>query len=218
MSDKEKTTALEDRSAEGERLYSPSAARNRDVIRDTFLKTLPEKADILEIGSGTGEHGVHIASAAPTIMWHASDPDEKARASIAAWIDQTGLSNMTGPYNLDVISDWWDQIPGPFDAVVSINMIHIAPFEATRGLFAGAAKVLSPKGLLILYGPFSRNGIHNADSNAAFDASLKSRDPRWGVRDIEQNIAPLAQENAFALGEVVEMPANNLTVVFVKQR
>lgn len=217
MTDGPKPTALEDRSADGVKLFSPSTARNRDVIRDVFLKHLPTDARVLEVGSGTGEHGVHIACAAPGISWRAGDPDGAARASIAAWIDSSRLDNLSGPHDLDVSSTWWEAEPGPFEAVVSINMVHIAPFEAAQGLFAGAGQVLVPGGQLILYGPFARAGVHSAPSNEAFDASLKARDPRWGVRDLEHDIAPLAQEHSLALKEVVEMPANNLTVIFVRK-
>lgn len=210
-------TALEDRSHDSARLYSPSAARNRDAIRGVFLKTMPAKGGILEIGGGTGEHAVHLAAALPDIVWRTGDPEETARASIAAWIAEAGLTNLLGPHAINVCEkDWGVEDDAPFDGLVSINMIHIAPFDAARGLFSGAKRLLRPGGKLFLYGPFSRNGAHTAPSNEAFDASLKARDPRWGVRDLEQEIAPLAQENALTLEHVVEMPANNFSVVFRK--
>ncbi len=218
MTSRKKETALEDRGADGARLFSPSAARNRDPIRDVFLKYLPKTGAALEIGSGTGEHAVHIAAAAPRLRWFASDPDGAARASIAAHMAASGLENIDGPHAVDVCEKDWDALlAGPFDAVVSINMIHIAPFAAAEGLFAGAARLLRRGGRLLLYGPFAQGGVHSAPSNEAFDASLKSRDPRWGVRDLEHDIAPLAQEHAFRREAVVEMPANNFTVVFAKQ-
>lgn len=219
MASDKKETALETRTEADEKLFSPSAARNRDVIRDTFLRYLPEKGAVLEIGSGTGEHGVHIAAAAPGLQWFAGDPDQAARTSIAAHIADAGLENIDGPHSIDVMSKDWDAaLSGPYDAVISINMIHIAPFEAAAGLFAGAGRLLESGGKLVLYGPFSKDRVHTAPCNEAFDASLKARDPRWGVRDLEHDIAPLAQKNAFALEAAVEMPANNFTVVFGKQQ
>ena len=218
MMSNKKQTALEDRDTDGARLYSPSAARNRDPIRDVFLRYLPKTGAVLEIGAGTGEHAVHVSAAAPGLRWLAGDPDGAARASIAAHIAAAGIDGLDGPHGIDVCEQNWDKsLEGAFDAVVSINMIHIAPFEAAKGLFAGAGRVLPSGGVLLLYGPFSRNGAHTAATNEAFDASLKSRDPRWGVRDLEHDIAPLAQEHAFQRKAIVEMPANNFTVVFAKQ-
>ncbi|MEM8770435.1 MAG: DUF938 domain-containing protein [Pseudomonadota bacterium] len=208
--------ALEERAAEGGKLYSPSAARNRDAIRDAFLTHMPTTGRVLEIGSGTGEHAVHIASAAPDLTWRTSDPDLVSRHSIAAWIADAGLTNLAGPEAIDVTSYDWTMEREPLAGLVSINMIHIAPFEAAHALFAGAKRALDDAGKLFLYGPFSRNGLHAAASNEAFDASLKARDPRWGVRDIEHDLAPLAQENALRLAKVVEMPANNLSLVYAK--
>lgn len=219
MTDTPKETALEGRTPDGDRLYSPSAARNRDPIRDVFLKTMTRQGKILEIGGGTGEHAVHLASALPGLFWLTGDPDASARSSIAAWIQSAGLDNLSGPHAIDVTAESWGvETTAPFDGIVSINMIHIAPSAAAQGLFAGAARYLKPDGKLFLYGPFSRRGVHTAPSNEAFDVSLKSRDARWGVRDLEQDIVPLAQKNSLILEHVVEMPANNLSVVFRKTR
>ncbi len=209
--------ALEPREKSGERLYSPSAARNRDPIRDVFLKLMPRAGKILEIGGGTGEHGVHLARALPDTTWHTGDPDPASRASIAAWIAETKLHNLTGPHSIDVTAAVWGvEEAAPFDGLVSLNMIHIAPFAATAGLFAGAGRLLAPGGRLFLYGPFSRDGVHTAASNEAFDASLKARNANWGVRDLERDIAPLAQKDALTRVDIVEMPANNLSVIFRK--
>ncbi len=218
--------ALEARTIAGEKLYSPSASRNRDAIRDVVLEVMPSEGKILEIGGGTGEHGAHIAAAAPGLTWHSGDPDPASRASIAAWIEDAGLANLRGPHAVDVTAedwgadwgaDWGVEAGAPFDGLVSINMIHIAPFAAATGLFAGAGRLLKRGGVLFLYGPFSREGVHSAPSNEAFNASLKSRDPSWGVRDLEHDLAPLAQKNALVREMIVEMPANNLCVVFRKQ-
>lgn len=222
MTETEKTSApiaLEDREMAGERLFSPSAARNRAPIRDVFLAHMPNAGPILEIGGGTGEHAVCLAEALPDVEWLTGDPDPASRGSIAAWIAETGLANLKGPHAIDVTADAWGvEDAAPFAGLVSINMIHIAPFEAAIGLFAGAGRLLAPGGKLFLYGPFSREGAHTAPSNEAFDASLKGRNPRWGVRDIEHDLAPLAQKNALILETVVEMPANNLSLVFSKAR
>ena len=211
-----KVIALEERAREERRLFSPSAARNRDAIRDAFLQSMPRDGVVLEIGAGTGEHAVHIAAAAPGLRWLPGDPDAASRASIAAWTEHLGLTNVAAPHAIDVTAPGWDQGVSPADGVVSINMIHIAPFEAARGLIAGAARLLKPGGKLFLYGPFARNGSHTAPSNADFDASLKARNPGWGVRDLDLDIAPLAAASGFVLETVIEMPANNFGVVFAK--
>ena len=178
---------------------------------------MPNTGRILEIGAGTGEHAIHIASAIPDLSWHTGDPDPVSRQSIQAWITDSGLKNLVGPHAIDVTSqDWGIENDGPFDGIVSINMIHIAPFAAAQGLFSGAERLLNNGGKLFLYGPFSRNGVHSAPSNEAFDASLKSRDKRWGVRDIEHDLAPLGNNHALHLQKIVEMPANNLCVIFGK--
>lgn len=218
MTDTDKNeVALEARESDEDRLFSPSAARNRDAIRDAFTNLMPSSGKILEIAGGTGEHAVHIASGIPELDWLTGDPDETARRSIAGWIAASALPNLRGPHKIDVTAPLWGvEDEAPFDGLVCINMVHIAPFEAARGLFAGARRLLGPNGKLFLYGPFSRKGRHTAPSNAAFDESLKSRNTRWGVRDLEQEIAPLGEENALHLERVVEMPANNLTVVFGK--
>jgi cyclopropane fatty-acyl-phospholipid synthase-like methyltransferase len=208
---------LPNRSPRSGKGFSPSAARNRAPLREVFLKLMPSRGRILEVGAGTGEHAVYIAGAAPGLSWHAGDPDPTARASIAAWIAEAGLPNLYGPHAVDVTAeDWGLEDDAPFDGVVSINMIHIAPFAAARGLFAGARKHLKSGGALFLYGPFSRHGVHTAPSNEAFDASLKARDAHWGVRDVENDLAPLAQKNALRLETVVEMPTNNLSLLFRK--
>lgn len=212
-----KETALENRAAQGAKLFSPSTARNRDPIREAFVKTMPHEGRILEIGGGTGEHAAYLASALPHVEWRTGDPDEAARRSIAAWIADAALPNLLGPHAIDVTQEQWGvEDLAPFAGVVSINMIHIAPFAAAKGLFAGAGRLLAPGGKLFLYGPFSRNGVHTAPSNEAFDASLKARDARWGVRDLDRDLAPLAQQNALRLDALVEMPANNFSAVYIK--
>ena len=216
MADK-KEIALEDRGAEGAKLCSPSAARNRDVIRDVLVKHLPKEGAILEVGAGTGEHAVHFAQSLPGVQWLPGDPDPASRASIAAWASASGLENIALPHQIDVCTeDWSLGKHAPLSGIVSLNMIHIAPFSAAEGLLSGAGRYLRKRGVLFLYGPFSRNGQHTAPSNEAFDQSLKSRDPSWGVRDLENDIAPLALEVGLILETVAEMPANNFSVIFRK--
>jgi SAM-dependent methyltransferase len=196
------------------RMSSPSAGRNREPIRAVLDRVLPRGAKVLEIGSGTGEHAAYIASARPDVSWRPSDPDADSRASVAAWIAHLGLGNVAAPVAIDARAPAWGvEAEAPFDALVSINMIHIAPWEAALGLIAGAGRLLAPGGVLFLYGPFARGGVHTAPSNAAFDESLRARDPRWGVRDLDV-VAAEAARAGLRLEDVVPMPANNLSVVF----
>jgi cyclopropane fatty-acyl-phospholipid synthase-like methyltransferase len=194
------------------RRSAPSTARNREPILDVLKRILPKKGDVLEIASGAGEHAVFVAKAIPGLTWRTSDPDAQARASIAAWIAHEGARNVLPPLAIDASTDDWGA-DGPFDAIVSINMIHIAPWAAAEGLFAGAGRRLKPGGILYLYGPFMRDGEHTAPSNAAFDASLRERNPAWGVRDIA-DLEKLAAANGLVLQERIDMPANNLSLVF----
>lgn len=198
------------------RLCSPSTARNRAPILTILQRVLPPDARVLEIASGSGEHGVFVARAMPGLIWQPSDPDPQARDSIAAWIEAEGLDNVLPPCSIDVREAVWGvEDEGPFDAIIAINMIHISPWEATLGLFAGAGRLLRPGGVLYAYGPYTRDGRHTAPSNDAFDASLKARDPSWGVRDVAE-VERAASLQEFTLREIVEMPANNLSLVFVR--
>jgi cyclopropane fatty-acyl-phospholipid synthase-like methyltransferase len=209
--------ALEQRGVSADqRMFSPSAARNLEPILAILKNVLPTHGVVLEIGCGTGEHVVCFAEAMPNLTWQPSDPDSDARASTASWIKFTGLNNVLAPLDIDVSSTQWGETAS-FDAIVSINMVHIAPWSASLGLFAGAGRLLRAGGLLFLYGPFMRDGAHNAPSNAAFDASLKARNPSWGVRDIA-DLERLAEASGLDLRETIEMPANNMSVVFAKAR
>ncbi|MGU7774612.1 DUF938 domain-containing protein [Burkholderia sp. MR1-5-21] len=193
------------------RLSAPAAERNRGPILDVLRRVLPASGDVLEIASGTGQHVVHFAAGLPGLRWQPSDPDARARLSIAAWIAHAGVPNVRAPLAFDVRDAVW-----PFavlDAIVCINMIHISPWTCAEALFAGASRVLRPGGVLVLYGPYRREGRHTAPSNEAFDAQLRSRDPSWGVRDLETVVA-LGLDRGLDCIEVVEMPANNLSVVF----
>jgi cyclopropane fatty-acyl-phospholipid synthase-like methyltransferase len=180
-------------------------------------RVLAPNARVLEIASGSGEHAVYAAAAMPELTWQPSDPDPDARVSIAAWIDSEALNNVRMPASIDVRADVWGvESDAPYDALVAINMIHISPWEATLGLMSGAARVLHADGVLFTYGPYKRDGRHTAPSNAEFDASLKARDPSWGVRDVSE-VEAAAAARGLLLREIVEMPANNLSLVFANE-
>lgn len=208
--------ALENR-GEGEdgRRYSPSAARNREPIRDVIAQLVTSPSSFLEIASGTGEHGAFLTSQIAGLRWTYSDIDPESLSSQSAWqrADETG--RLAGPIEIDASSDDWGaaEMLAPLDAIFSANMVHIAPFAAAEGLFRGAGRLLRPTGLLILYGPFARAGVI-APSNAAFNDNLKARNPDWGVRDLDTELVPLSCAAGLALTDAIEMPANNLTVVF----
>jgi cyclopropane fatty-acyl-phospholipid synthase-like methyltransferase len=200
---------------EDARQLSPSAARNCVPIREVLTRVLPKKGIVLEIGSGTGEHVVCFAKAMPQLVWLPSDPDGASRTSIEAWMTSEGLTNIRAPVPIDVREEVWGvEDDAPFDAMISLNMVHIAPWEAALGLLAGGKRLLRPNGVLFLYGPFMIGGKHTARTNAAFDADLKQRDPRWGVRDVD-DIVREAMPNGLELSKVVDMPANNLSLVLV---
>jgi SAM-dependent methyltransferase len=214
-SDNRPPVALEQRGVSADqRMFSPAAARNSAPILAVLKRVLPANGVVLEIGCGTGEHAVDFAGAMPSLTWLPSDPDSDSRASTASWIKFAGLSNVLPPLDIDVCAKSWgiEQI-APFDAIVSLNMVHIAPWAASLGLFAGAGRLLRVGGLLFLYGPFMRDGVHNAPSNAAFDASLRARDPSWGLRDIA-DLERVGESSELSLRETIEMPANNMSLVF----
>lgn len=192
------------------RRFAPATQRNRDPILAVLRRVLPRSGTVLEIASGSGEHAVYFAEQLPGLTWQPSDPGEAARASIAAWTERSGVRNVVAPRALDAAAEEWPVDRA--DAVVCINMVHISPWEACTGLMRGAARVLPPGAPLVLYGPFRVGGEHTAPSNAAFDADLKRRDPAWGVRHLEE-VVKAASKRHFVLDEVIDMPANNLSVV-----
>jgi len=196
------------------RQYAPATARNREPILAVLQRVLPREGRVLELAAGSGEHAVFFAAAMPGLTWQPSDPDATARASIAAWIAAEGVANVLAPLDIDVCAEDWNA-GAPYDAVLAINMIHISPWEATLCLMAGAAQNLPPGGALVTYGPYRRDGAHTAPSNEAFEEWLKARDPRYGVRDIA-DVEAAAYAQGLALREIVEMPANNLTLVFAR--
>ena len=191
-----------------------ASERNRGPILEVLSPLLPEAGRILEVASGPGIHVVAFAEARPDLDWQPSDPDPRARASIAAWIAERRLANVAQPLDLDVTRpDWPDDAVGPFDGLVTVNLLHVAPWAACEGLMAGAARLLAAGGFLFVYGPFMRDGRHNSEGNRQFDKSLRAQDPALGLRDLN-DVADCAAENGFTLEEVVEMPANNRSLVF----
>ena len=198
---------------EDARQFAPATARNREPILAVLRRVLPAQGLVLEIASGTGEHAVHFARALPGLIWQPSDPNSMARASISAWVEEAGLPNLRPPLSLDVSAETWPLTRA--DAIVCINMVHISPWRATLGLMRGAGRTLGPGGVLYLYGPYKRDGQHTAPSNAAFDESLRQQNPEWGVRDLER-VIEVAEAQGLRHRETVAMPANNLSVVFVR--
>jgi len=191
--------------------HAPATQRNREPILAVLDRVLPEQGLVLEIASGTGEHATYLAPRLPGLIWQPTDRDLDALESIVAWTTEVAATNVRPPLVLDVCSPRWPVESA--DAIFCANMIHIAPWDATLGLMAGAGRVLPAGGLLVLYGPFMIDHRHTAPSNEAFDASLRARDPSWGVRDLG-DVAEAARAQGLALLERVEMPANNFTVVF----
>ena len=196
-----------------ERLEYPATLRNRDAILDVLRVVLPSSGLVLEIASGSGEHAVHFAKAFPSSTFQPTDPEDAALKSIAAWVEDSGLTNIRAPLMLDAASETWPVTAA--DAVICINMIHIAPWRAAQGLIHGAAKALRTGFPFYLYGPYRQADVVTAPSNEAFDASLKSRNRDWGLRNLEE-VAALAKRAGFSTPEVTQMPANNLSVVFRK--
>jgi hypothetical protein len=196
------------------RRHAPATGRNREPILEVLRRVLPTDGLVLEVASGTGEHAVAFGAALPRLIFQPSDPDPAARRSIAAWIEQAGLPNVRPPIELDATLSSWPIERA--DAVLCINMVHIAPWEACLGLLAGAAAILPAGAPLVTYGPYMIDGRHTAASNERFDESLRASDPRHGVRDLGE-IARAALERGLRLEERVPMPANNFTAVFRRE-
>ena len=190
------------------RQYAPATERNREAILDVLL----------EVSSGTGEHAVFFAPRLTPRHWLPTDPNPLALASINAWRSYTKAENLYPPIVIDACQPNWELGDiEPIVAIVNINMIHIAPWEACLGLMTGAGRILPPGGILYLYGPFTHGGKHTSPSNIAFDESLREQDPYWGVRDLEEVVA-VAKAQQLNLVKTVAMPANNLSVIFQIER
>ena len=209
------------------RQYAPATQRNREPILEVLLQVLPPRGTVLEVSSGTGEHAVFLAPRLHPRKWLPSDPNPVARGSISAWREHCPADNLYPPIALDARDPVWEveqnELPKqlhdldlklhPIAAIVNINMIHIAPESACLGLMAGAKRILPPGGILYLYGPFKQRGKHTAESNVAFDQSLRAQNPEWGVRDLD-DVAAVAQAHNLSLVKSYTMPANNLSVIF----
>ena len=195
---------------------SPSAVRNTQPIVEVLSSVLPDQGTAVEIASGTGQHAVAFATQFPRWNWIPSDPHPAARSSIAAWKAKTALKNLGAPVNIDLTKpDWHDDVVEPVKAILAINVVHISPWTASLGLVKGAAATLPSGGLLFVYSCFSRDGVHLSDSNIAFDKSLRTRNPLWGVRDTSE-LASAGQDHGLDLQDIIEMPANNLSLIFRK--
>ena len=212
------------------RQYSSATERNRQPILEVLKQVLPSQdaavGTVLEIASGTGQHAVYFAPRLSHLYWLPSEPQAEGRTSIQAWRRAVPAKNLLPPLDLDVSLQPWSvesdtvqtqlaQLHSSICAVVNINMIHIAPWEMCEHLMAGAQRVLPKEGVLYLYGPYKRGGRQTAPSNEAFDQMLRDRDASWGIRDLEAVIEAASQYN-LQLSTVVEMPANNLSVVFIR--
>ncbi|MEM9543492.1 MAG: DUF938 domain-containing protein [Cyanobacteria bacterium P01_E01_bin.42] len=212
-----------------QRQYAAATLRNRQPILKVLQEVLPPCGMVLEVASGTGEHGVYLAPRLHPLRWWPSDPNPISRESITAWRSHFQSENVYPPLTLDARDRVWPMEAGEIPegmtpeefqansiaAIVNINMIHISPWAACLGLMAGAERILPAEGILYLYGPYKREGRHTAPSNEEFDRFLQSSNPEWGVRDLEAVIAAAEAENLTFL-KIVEMPANNLSVIFQK--
>jgi SAM-dependent methyltransferase len=204
------------------RLDAAAFHRNHVPIWAVLEKFLAgQSGDVVEVGSGTGQHVVHFATHTPGITWWPSDLNENHLKSIEAWRAHAGLPNIRRPLRIDLTDPaWCPQMhdgsgPAGLLAVFCANVVHIAPWRVAEGLFAGAARYLRSDGRLFLYGPFKRDGRHTALSNAVFDTSLREQNPEWGVRDIA-DLEKLAEAVGLALIETTEMPANNMILAFAR--
>lgn len=197
------------------RRHAPATLRNRQFILDVLRDALPARGTVLETASGSGEHAVYLAEQLPALRWAPSDREDENLASIAAWAAEAGLPNLLAPRRIDVIAGDWGvaDIAADLVAVMNVNMIHIAPWTVCEGLMAGTGRLLPPGGLLYMYGPYIRDDVPTAPGNLAFDASLRRQDPAWGIRNLA-DVADRAAANGLRLARTVEMPANNLSVLF----
>ena len=204
-----------------QRLFFPATERNRDHIGEVLSKVLPQSGLVLEIASGSGEHGVAFQKRFPNLCWQTSDPALSSRESIRAWINYQGLGNkMPEPIDLDAEKRPWlltAESQSSLQAIVCINMIHISPWSCTEALFEEAGNLLKKDQLLMLYGPFKRYGDHISESNSRFDKSLKVQNPSWGVRDLDA-VSEIGMNNGLEKYKVVDMPANNLSIIFLKKK
>jgi len=199
-----------EKQADGKWFLLPSE-RNKGPILEVLSRVLPKRGVVLEIASGTGQHVVHFAKALPGLTWQPSDPDPELRASIALRVKEEQLANINPPIELDVTRFPWPLQTA--DAVVCINMIHVAPWRATPALFESSKALLPTEHVLFLYGPFRRSGRYSSKNDEQFDSDLHAQDSDWGLRDLEA-VSEAAASSGFVLAEIVDMPANNYSLIF----
>jgi hypothetical protein len=197
----------------GGRMFSPAAERNKGPIAEALSQLLPPTGRVLEIGSGTGQHVLHFARVMPNLLWQPTEPDSDCLRSIAGWLSVAAPANVQAPLRLDVHDGAWP-LPSA-DAIVCINVLHIAAWSATLDLMRGADRTLPADGLVYLYGPYRVGGRHTCASNQTFDAHLRAANPLWGVRELD-DVIKVAGDAGFALQERMAMPANNMGIVFRK--
>ena len=199
--------------------YAPATDRNREPILEVLRDYLPDYGTILEIASGSGQHAVYFTQHLANHYWQPSDPDKNSRDSISAWWWEVQLNNILPPLDITTQADIWPveniKIPLPVSSIVCINMTHISPWESTIGLMKGAKRILPEGGILYLYGPYKVDGKHTAPSNELFDIDLRNRNPKWGIRNLD-DITALARQYNLNFVNSVQMPANNLSVIFRK--
>jgi SAM-dependent methyltransferase len=196
------------------RLHAPAALRNRDLIADILQDYLPPRGLVLEIASGSGEHCIRFGERLPNHVIQPSDPSLQARISVDAWVASSGVTNVRPALNIDASQPDW-----PFaeaDAIICINMIHIAPWSAAAGLFAGAARILTSPGVLYTYGPYMHGGVHTSEGNARFDSDLRQQNAAWGIRSIEA-LTELATANGLSAPQMIPMPSNNFSLIFKRR-
>lgn len=215
-------TSRSDPSRADQRLYAPATERNRDALLEVFRTHLPKSGTLVEVASGTGQHAAHMASHLQPLYWQPSDIEPDKLDSINAWAAESGAENILPAAHINVFEHEFSalKVPAPISAVAAINLIHIAPWPVAEALVRCAAAVLASggasNGVLFLYGPYRRGGAHTSPSNESFDASLRSRDNSWGVRDLE-DVSELAAGHGFGDPTIIEMPANNLSLIFKRQ-
>jgi SAM-dependent methyltransferase len=193
---------------------TPAGERNLAPLTEVLRPRLPPAGDVLELASGTGQHVAHWARTFSDVVFQPSDADAEARAAIEAWRRATAVANLRPPLALDVAVPGWSAVaPGPWSVIIAVNLLHIAPWAATVGLFEGAGATLAPGGRVVVYGPFGEDGLLEPESNRRFDTMLRAQDPSWGIRDLA-DVRALARGRGLAFVEQVAMPANNRVLVF----